>query len=175
YMLNNARSHEIIKKDTLPISKGSILKWIGFSTEGLPAMFDSKGVLSILHHHRQYNQARWVPVLDVSINRKEEEINWIYWPVWLTGTTLFCFICKDGDAYPNIPRPLFDEISWKIPIWNLDRPAGQFEEKHVFVRLSIVTSFEFEEAMAKNELDKVRQNIKMKNKEMDKALVEMIH
>ncbi|CAG8704794.1 1128_t:CDS:2, partial [Cetraspora pellucida] len=169
YMLYNVQSHEILQKDTIPISKGSTLQWIGFSTEGLPAIFDSKGVLSILHHHRQHNQARWVPVLDVSINRKEEEINWIYWPVWLTGTTLFCFICKGGDTYPHIPRPAFDEVSWKIPLWNLDRPTGQFEEK--FVRLSIITSFEFEEAMAMNELDKVRQNIKMKNKDMDKALL----
>lgn len=27
-------------------------------------MFDSKGVLYILHDHRIYKQARWVPVLD---------------------------------------------------------------------------------------------------------------
>jgi hypothetical protein len=29
-------------------------------------MFDSKGVLYILHDHRIYKQARWVPVLDIA-------------------------------------------------------------------------------------------------------------
>ncbi|CAG8641343.1 6268_t:CDS:2, partial [Scutellospora calospora] len=131
YILYNVRSHEILQKDKLPITKGSTLKWLEFSTEGVPVIFDSKGVLSILHHHRQSNQARWVPILDLSINRKEEEINWTYWPVWLTETNLFCFICKGEDSYPPIPRPAFDEINWSIPLWNLDRPTGQLEEKHV--------------------------------------------
>ncbi|CAG8576709.1 3305_t:CDS:10 [Dentiscutata erythropus] len=172
YILYNVRSHDILQKDELPLTKGSTLQWMGFSLEGMPAIFDSKGVLSVLHHHRQFNQARWVPILDVSINRKAEEINWTYWPVWLTETTLFCFICK-SEAFPQIPRSAFDEISWKIPLWNLDRQTGQYEEK--IVRFSILASYEFEEAMAKNELDKAKQSIKKKNKEMDKALLEMIH
>ncbi|RIB12960.1 hypothetical protein C2G38_2199259 [Gigaspora rosea] len=172
YILYNIRTNEILQKDILSITKGSTLKWMGFSTNGLPAIFDSKGVLTILHHHRQTNQARWVPILNVLSNRKEEEINWTYWPVWFTETTLFCFICK-SEAYPQIPRPAFDEIILKVPLLNLDRQTGQFEE--TLVRNSLLATFEFEEAMAKNELDKARQNIKMKNKEMDKALLEMIH
>src|SRR5436853_315343 len=34
-------------------------------------MFDSKGVLYILHDHRIYKQARWVPVLDTANIVKE--------------------------------------------------------------------------------------------------------
>ncbi|KAF0471942.1 Chromosome transmission fidelity protein 4 [Gigaspora margarita] len=172
YILYNVRTHEILQKDILPITKGSTLKWMGFSTNGLPAIFDSKGVLTILHHHRQTNQGRWVPILNVLSNRKEEEINWTYWPAWFTETTLFCFICK-SEAYPQIPRPAFDEISLKVPLLNLDRQTGQCEE--ILVRYSLLVSFEFEEAMAKNELEKTRQSIKMKNKGIDKALLEMIH
>ena len=34
-------------------------------------MFDSKGVLYILHDHRIYKQARWVPILDTANIIKE--------------------------------------------------------------------------------------------------------
>ncbi|CAG8738098.1 7099_t:CDS:10 [Gigaspora margarita] len=136
YILYNVRTHEILQKDILPITKGSTLKWMGFSTNGLPAIFDSKGVLTILHHHRQTNQARWVPILNVLSNP-------------------------------------FDEISLKVPLLNLDRQTGQCEE--ILVRYSLLVSFEFEEAMAKNELEKARQSIKTKNTGIDKALLEMIH
>ncbi|RIA87004.1 hypothetical protein C1645_309391 [Glomus cerebriforme] len=71
YVLFDMHDYGDIQKDVLPISKESTLKWLGFSEEGLPAMFDSKGVLYILQDHRIYKQARWVPVLDTVNIAKE--------------------------------------------------------------------------------------------------------
>ncbi|CAG8508326.1 12094_t:CDS:10 [Acaulospora morrowiae] len=172
YILYDFRSREILQRDRMPISKDSILQWIGFSEEGMPAMFDSKGVLSVLHHYRTNNQGRWIPILDTSLNRKEEEKEWVYWPVWLNENKLICFICKNGEQYPSIPRPSFDEVNLQIPLLNLDKKDGQYEEK--VMRMSVITRFEFDEAKARNSLEWEREKIKQKNKEINDTLLELI-
>ncbi|CAJ0769144.1 1988_t:CDS:2, partial [Entrophospora sp. SA101] len=83
YMLYNVETNDIVQKEQLPISKDSTLEWIGFSDKGLPAMYDSEGVLSILHRHRQYHQARWIPVLYTRNNPNPDDEASYYWPVGL--------------------------------------------------------------------------------------------
>ncbi|CAG8519553.1 8949_t:CDS:10 [Diversispora eburnea] len=173
YILYNLHNDEIVQRDHLPISRESILQWIGFSEEGMPALFDSNGVLSVLLHHRVVNQGRWAPVLDTSLNRKEEEKDYVYWPVWLAENKSICFICKNGEQYPRIPRPSYDEISWQIPLLEMDKQFRQYEEK--VMRLTMITRFEFDEAKAKNTLEQEREKIRQKNTEIDKTLLELIN
>ncbi|GES75641.1 chromosome transmission fidelity protein 4 [Rhizophagus clarus] len=215
YVLYDMHDRGDIQKDVLPISKESTLRWLGFSEEGLPAMFDSKGVLYILHDHRMHKQARWVPVLDTtnivkepksdadsskSLKRnsdiidldeipenkaekdeekeieekeKEKEKEWIYWPVAVMESKLMCFILKYGEDVPRYPRPAYDEINWQIPLLHLDNESGRYEER--WMRESIISSFQYQEAKAKNELNE-EKIIQLKKKERDanKIIIELI-
>jgi len=60
----------------------------------LPAIYDSKGVLSILHRHREPRQARWMPILDTSTMPKEEGKTVTYWPVGILDMEFMCVKCK---------------------------------------------------------------------------------
>ncbi|PKY48552.1 hypothetical protein RhiirA4_445405 [Rhizophagus irregularis] len=215
YVLYDMHDRGDIQKDFLPISKVSTLKWLGFSEEGLPTMFDSKGVLYILHDHRVYKQARWVPVLDtanivkepksdadsskslkrnsdvidlddISENKaekdeekeieekeREKEKEWIYWPVAVMESKLMCFILKYGDDVPRYPRPAYDEVNWQIPLLHLDNKNGHYEER--WMRESIISSFQYQEAKAKNELneEKIIQ-LKKKERNANKIIIELI-
>ncbi|CAJ0761072.1 19611_t:CDS:2, partial [Entrophospora sp. SA101] len=140
----------------LPISKDSTLEWIGFSDKGLPAMYDSEGVLSILHRHRQYHQARWIPVLYTRNNPNPDDEASYYWPVGLNENKFLCIACKDGERMPRYPRQKFHEFDWQIPLLNLDKPIGKTEE--VYARMNLLIKFECDEIRAKKKSIDINNN-----------------
>ncbi|CAI2172358.1 5506_t:CDS:10 [Funneliformis geosporum] len=220
YVLYDMHERGDVQKDVLPISKESTLKWLGFSEEGLPVMFDSKGILFMLHDHRIYKQARWVPILDtanivndptkpdvdnkskkisdvrnifddtsktdISENKnekddekdfeerdKEKEKEWIYWPVAVIESKLICFILKYGEDVPRYPRPTHDEVNWQMPLLHLDKLSGRCEER--WIRESILSSFQYQEANAKNELSLVKvTELRKKERDTKKIMIELI-
>ena len=73
-------------------------------------MFDSKGVLYILHDHRIYKQARWVPVLDTANIVKEPTKS-------------------DVDSKPKSPKKNSDILDIFDDIPNLEDKIEKDEEK----------------------------------------------
>ncbi|CAG8481470.1 6831_t:CDS:10 [Paraglomus occultum] len=172
YILYNIESHDFIQDGHLPLSTGAVLNWLDFSQDGLPAIYDSKGVLSILHRHREPRQARWIPILDTSTIPKEEGKTVTYWPVGILDMELMCVKCKDGQEHPSLPRPPIDEVSFQMPLLQIDKPIGQFEEK--YMRMNTLIDYEQQEAEARNEYRRRQLEFRKKYTEIDKILLQLI-
>ncbi|CAG8511179.1 4132_t:CDS:10 [Funneliformis mosseae] len=164
YVLYDMHERGDVQKDVLPISKESTLRWLGFSEEGMPVMFDSKGILFVLHDHRIYKQARWVPILDTAnivndptkpdIDKSKKSSDY-------------------GEDVPRYPRPTYDEVNWQMPLLHLDKVSGRCEER--WIRESILSSFEYQEANAKDELSVVKiTELRKKERDTKKIIIELI-
>lgn len=59
-----------------------------------PAIYDSKGVLSILDRFRRPTQARWIPALDTNLLSRREGKQESYWAVGLQEGKFMAVILK---------------------------------------------------------------------------------
>ncbi|TPX55810.1 hypothetical protein PhCBS80983_g05011 [Powellomyces hirtus] len=114
YMLYNTATKTTIRKDGVPLSPGSTLIWAGISELGIPATYDSTGVLRSLLPHSDF---AWIPVLDSRAVRGTKQ-EW-YWPVEVLEDKLMCVTCKAGDKIPGHPRPLLSDIPLQAPFLEL--------------------------------------------------------
>ncbi|KAE8539030.1 hypothetical protein D1P53_005400 [Cryptococcus gattii VGV] len=130
YTLLDLESYDIVQEGKIPLPKKTTLTWLGFTSDGAPAMFDTSGLLSILDRHRRPNQARWVPLLDttslVREGRKEG-----YWPVGVSATHLSYILLKGLETEPWFPRPLIQEVELHMPMLNMENQQGKLEESYV--------------------------------------------
>ncbi|WVQ98084.1 hypothetical protein IAU59_005206 [Kwoniella sp. CBS 9459] len=130
YSLMDLDSFEILQEGRVPLPKKVTLTWLGFTSDGVPAIYDSAGLLSVLDRYRQRGQARWVPLLDtVSLRREGRQEN--YWPVGATSTHFSCVILKGSEKEPWFPRPLIQEVEMHMPLLNMDNQQGKLEESLV--------------------------------------------
>lgn len=60
----------------------------------VPAIYDSKGVLSILDRFRRPTQARWVPAVDTNLLARREGKQESYWAVGLHSGKFMAIILK---------------------------------------------------------------------------------
>ncbi|WVQ75997.1 hypothetical protein IAR50_005633 [Cryptococcus sp. DSM 104548] len=127
YTLLDLDTFDIIQEGKIPLQQKIELDWIGFTSEGIPAIYDSAGLLSVLDRHRRPGQARWVPLFDTTSlardGRKEA-----YWPVGVSSTHMSCIILKGLEVEPWFPRPLLQEIELHMPMLNMDEQPGKVEE-----------------------------------------------
>ncbi|WRT64744.1 uncharacterized protein IL334_001678 [Kwoniella shivajii] len=138
YSLMDLDTFEILQEGRVPLPKKVTLKWLGFTSEGVPAIYDSAGLLSVLDRHRRPGQARWIPLLDTLSLRKEgKQEN--YWPVGMTATHFSCVILKGSEKEPWFPRPLIQEIEMHMPLLNMDNQQGKLEESLVRGHLVLST------------------------------------
>lgn len=83
-----------MQEGRVPLPRKVTLSWVGFTSEGIPAIYDSTGLASILDRYRRPgNQARWVPILDSKSLKKEGRTE-RHWPVGVSATHLSCVILK---------------------------------------------------------------------------------
>ncbi|OWZ76111.1 chromosome transmission fidelity protein 4 [Cryptococcus neoformans Tu401-1] len=130
YTLLDLESYDIVQEGKIPLPKKTTLTWLGFTSDGAPAMFDTSGLLSILDRHRRPNQARWVPLLDTaSLVRDGKKEG--YWPVGVSATHLSCVLLKGLETEPSFPRPLIQEVELHMPMLNMDNQQGKLEESYV--------------------------------------------
>ncbi|RKO83935.1 hypothetical protein BDK51DRAFT_49552, partial [Blyttiomyces helicus] len=89
YILYDAEEQRTVHRDALPLSPGATLDWAGVSENGLPATYDSSGVLRLLFPHSDF---AWVPVFDGRnvTDRKKER----HWAVDVMDTAFMAVLCK---------------------------------------------------------------------------------
>ncbi|RUP20388.1 hypothetical protein BC936DRAFT_139248 [Jimgerdemannia flammicorona] len=133
YLLYNTETHERVQEGRLPVSNKATLAWVGFSETGLPAVYDSAGIISILHRHRHPHHAVWIPVFDAqAVSRQQGKNNDRYWAVGLMGEQLMCVVLKGGAEHPSFPKPIISEVNLQLPLLQMDSDVGKLEEMQVF-------------------------------------------
>nr|XP_019008454.1 chromosome transmission fidelity protein 4 [Kwoniella pini CBS 10737]OCF47235.1 chromosome transmission fidelity protein 4 [Kwoniella pini CBS 10737] len=138
YSLMELDTFEILQEGRVPLPKKVTLKWLGFTSDGVPAIYDSAGLLSTLDRYRRPGQARWIPLLDTVSLRKEGKQEG-YWPVGVTSTHFSCIILKGSEKEPWFPRPLIQEVEMHMPLLNMDNQQGKLEESLVRGHLVLST------------------------------------
>ncbi|KAJ3128780.1 hypothetical protein HK098_003546 [Nowakowskiella sp. JEL0407] len=117
YLWMNVVNYKTLAQGKLFLSPVSRLTWLGFSETGLPASYDSSGVLRLLIPHMDF---KWIPAIDSRIIRKSPQEH--HWPVGVTETQMIC----GEENTPSFPRPPTVEFDLKIPLIGQE---PSFEEK----------------------------------------------
>ncbi|KAG2171322.1 hypothetical protein INT43_002944, partial [Umbelopsis isabellina] len=173
-IVHNTEKLETIQKSPVITSPGSTVKWIGFSetSASLPAVYDSKGVLSVLFKQRRPDQATWVPIFDGAKAAKDRGLDEKYWPVGLLRDQLMCLVLKGKIEYPYFPRPIISNIELQIPFLHMDAETTKLEES--YVRNNVMTTHERDEATATSQQDEFHGILNKADIEMDKTLLRLI-
>eukprot|EP00803_Ostreobium_quekettii_P000122 evm.model.scf_11.1 EVM.evm.TU.scf_11.1 scf_11:136-8515(+) len=114
----------------LPLSARSSLSWLGFSTDGVLAAYDSHGVLRIQGHGLG---AAWVPIFNASRERKGSEH---FWLVGLDAVRVRCVVCPGQTPHPVVkPGPIISEFRLFVPAAQVqDATLAQLESDCIISR-----------------------------------------
>jgi chromosome transmission fidelity protein 4 len=97
----------------LPLSQGASLVWLGFTTQGMLASYDSAGCLRV--YSSQFGGS-WSPIFSASAERKGSET---YWPVGVSDSEMHCIVCADA-VEPAVPsggaRPIVTVAPLRPPV-----------------------------------------------------------
>ncbi|ORY30355.1 hypothetical protein BCR39DRAFT_529347 [Naematelia encephala] len=171
YTLIDLDTFELIQEGRIPLPKRVTLTWIGFTSDGTPAIFDSTGLLSVLDRYRRLGQARWVPLLDSSLLPRREGKQENYWPVGVTSSHFSCVILKGNEKEPWFPRPLIQELEMRMPLLNMDNQQGKLEES--MVRGEVALSILRDHAVDASD-DELEYRIKEREVALDKELLQLV-
>ncbi|TPX47127.1 hypothetical protein SeMB42_g03443 [Synchytrium endobioticum] len=169
YQVYDLSLNRRIADKLLLLSPAAELEWIGFSEAGLPATYDSVGILRMLDISDDLD---WIPFLDTRISKSLTKTDESYWPIGVTDTNLLCVILKGAERHPHFPKPLIHEIPLQIPLLSLDLQSGQLEER--YLRASLLAKHHRNEAERKVELATSENELQKVRLEMDKILLQLI-
>ncbi|BGP13072.1 DNA polymerase alpha accessory factor Mcl1 [Rhodosporidiobolus nylandii] len=133
YALVDTDTFEVVQQGKMPLASKATLRWIGFTDDNVPVMYDSNGLLSVLDRSRRPRQGRWLPALDTNSLARREGKQESYWPVGVTEQQAHV----GGETHPHFPTPLLQELNLQFPLLNLDVPQGQLEEKYLREQLFV--------------------------------------
>lgn len=121
YSLWDAGRFQVVAQGTAAcLSKGSSLRWAGFSNDFSLVAMDSDGMLSMLAPAAGLDASSssswaWVPVLDTVGLRKSADDR--HWPVTVYDGKLICVPLKGGNTYPDATRrPVTTTLGLRMPL-----------------------------------------------------------
>ncbi|KAJ7132769.1 hypothetical protein C8R43DRAFT_1089712 [Mycena crocata] len=164
YTLINFDDFSVRQRDFLPIPKRHILKWIGITEEGAPAMYDSTGRIHVLTKYRTPHHASWARVMDTNLLERRTGKDESYWPIGIHSSTLMCIILKGTEEYPRYPLPFHAELPIEIPFRSVDKAEEKLERDTVFLE---ILRDGLDDQLTNEEISRGEQ-------EMDKEILQLI-
>ncbi|KAH7923714.1 WD40 repeat-like protein [Leucogyrophana mollusca] len=159
---------EVLQEKPLPIPKGQVLKWVGMTDEGAPAIYDSAGYVHIMINFRRPNRGTWARLLDTNTLERKQGKDESYWAVGLSQDTFMCLILKGRQEHPGFPRPLIQELAVRMPFRNKDPTDAPIEERIARERVHINLARDaLGDELTSPDLDK-------REVELDKSLLKLI-
>ncbi|EIN11865.1 hypothetical protein PUNSTDRAFT_63079 [Punctularia strigosozonata HHB-11173 SS5] len=157
----------VLQEKRLPIPKGHTLKWVGVTEEGVPAIYDSSGMLHIMPRFRVPLRAVWSRLLDTNALDRRQGKDESYWPVGVTKDTFMCLILKGRQEHPGFPRPLIQEVALKLPFRRVDKDGKDASLEEHFARETMMIN------VARDALgdDLTTEDISKRELALDKELI----
>ncbi|KAF9116766.1 hypothetical protein BGX27_011080 [Mortierella sp. AM989] len=171
YSIYNVETGQRIQHGSVPVVDDTFISWLGFSEGGIPAYFDSKGVMYILNYYRRIDQGQWTAIADTTLVDDDSDYSPHYWPIGLTDQELSCIKCRRGEMEPSFPKPYVAELPLKMPTLYQNTPAGQHEE--AWLRQKILSGLNKDEKIAMS-IERTDNGAGKKELEMDKLALQMI-
>lgn len=103
-------SYKTIYEGFCPITKNSILNWIGFSDEGMLLSRDDLGVISMF----SFKSKQWIPVLDL-----KKKFDNSYKSIWIVGfmehELMYIELPRGADQPPDQMRSRYKTMPLSVP------------------------------------------------------------
>lgn len=160
FVVENGEGH-IFTRGKLSLPVGAHIKFVCFTQNGDPVVYDSDGIILILSRWKEEGQYRWIPALDTVAMAKEHGREETYWPIGIDCDYNFhCVILKGAATQPPHPLPLTTDF----PI----KPVGEPRQlESDYLKKSVMA--ELEEGRDEPE------NLSNLEIEVEKALLRLLH
>ena len=111
--------YSVVLEGQFPVSRFNLVKWVGFTEEGMLTALSSNGVISGLN----FKNNQWVPILDLTTAYPDTFQN--FWVVGLMGDELLAVeMPKNCDSPPLQIRSVTKRIPLKIPLLQQESVEG---------------------------------------------------
>ena len=163
-----------INQGSLPLPKDAQLRWLGLNEYDTPAIYDSRGVLSVLDGARSGYSAKWVPVLDTRmIPGAASGADILYWPINVLSSRLLIIMLKGATTFPDAAatRPLVQDLDFSMPILESGTHGQMNQHEETWLRQSLIASMIRGRPAA---LDDVEESPDAIETNADKALLQLI-
>ncbi|XP_063695779.1 WD repeat and HMG-box DNA-binding protein 1 [Culicoides brevitarsis] len=113
------------KEAKIPLTPGSKLTWLGFSREGSPVIYDSRGIMKLYRH----KSSCWFPIWNGAENTRGASDTFFIVSVTEELKEIQAILCR-GCPYPlTVPRPICGIFKTEMPLCDLDLEKSRIEEE----------------------------------------------
>lgn len=113
------------KEAKVPLTPGSKLTWLGFSTEGSPVIYDSRSVMKLYRH----KSGCWFPIWNGSDNTRGASDTFFIVSISERLKEIHAILCR-GCPYPlTVPRPVVGTFKTEMPLCDLELEKSRLEEQ----------------------------------------------
>jgi chromosome transmission fidelity protein 4 len=120
------QDQRLLRQRSVSLSPGATVAWMGYTEEGMLAVYDSEGVLRVLSP--EFGGC-WVPVFSAAAERRGGEHFWVF-AVSIKRAEVQCIVCANTPE-PAVPsgsaRPVVTAAPLRVPVINHDESQAPLE------------------------------------------------